>query len=83
MNTPNSEKATTPKKKWQRWIKRYLLFGGIALIGVPIWEYFLEEWIFSEVDLFFPGGNDVIIGVIHIGIFVLLHLLTKKLERIR
>jgi hypothetical protein len=68
------------KKKWHVWLKRYLLAGGIALIGVPIWEFFLEEFTFKEIDLFFPGDSDVLIGGVHIGVLGIFHLITKGLR---
>ena len=64
--------------KVEKWIRRYLFTAGIALIGVPLWEFFVEEWIFEEVDLFFPGDCDVIVGGIHIAILAAFHLASKR-----
>ncbi len=64
----------------RKWLKNYLLLGGIVLIGVPFWEFLMEEYAFQEIDLFFPGQSDLIIGVMHIVVLAIFHFVSKKFD---
>lgn len=71
-----------PMDRKFKWLKRYLLIAGVALIGVPLWEFVLEEYAFDEVDLFFPGDNDVIYGGIHFAVLGVIQLISRRFEKV-
>ncbi len=68
-------------KKRNKWIKRYLLFGGVSFMGIPLWELIIEELAFKQIDLLLPGECEFVIGVIHILILGVFHYSNKILYK--